>query len=126
MLNKSDDEIRAELAAVYASTSWKLTGPLRFVIGSLKSPAYFIFHLRRVGGAILYRFFRSELGRPLAWFCCLWSQRFIDWMKRRAIAANPELAPVPPPSREEVLSWYLSDASLSLAKKLSEFNRGRN
>ncbi len=33
----TEDQLRAELNAVYASTSWKLTAPLRYAVQLLKS-----------------------------------------------------------------------------------------
>ena len=36
----NEDQLRAELKAVYASSSWKLTAPLRYVVQLLKSGGF--------------------------------------------------------------------------------------
>jgi hypothetical protein len=59
----TEDQMRAELDAVYASTSWRITAPMRFVSGLIKHRTLPALRLRQRLRGLLGRVIRNPLFR---------------------------------------------------------------
>jgi hypothetical protein len=59
----TEDQLRAQLDAVYASTSWRITAPLRFVSGLIKHRTLPSLRLRQRMRSLLGRAIRNPLFR---------------------------------------------------------------